>query len=162
MSHCLHICIRLKMSLEDRYRCYYTFPSPCGLYAMHLRKPIRHCWPGKWGLQERCLTGIGSHRKGQVIKHRDCASSYPASDLQGINSELNLRLTNSSSNAAGRTSLEGPAIKARLTRDTGKPRSEVWRKMNWGSLTSVPRLVKVSLRRLSSIQGRLPVLLLVV
>lgn len=74
-----------------------------------------------------------------MIKHQDCESSYPVSDLQGINSELNLELTNSSPNAAGRTSWEGPAITARLTRDIRSPHSEVWRKMNWGSRARLPR-----------------------
>lgn len=78
-----------------------------------------------------------------MIKHRDCESSYLVSDLQGISSELNLELTNSSPNAAGRTSLEDPAITARLTRDIRSPHSEVWRKMNFGVSSKTPAGVGV-------------------
>lgn len=74
-----------------------------------------------------------------MIKQRDCESSYLASDLQGINSELNLKLTNSSPSATSRTSLEGPTITTGLTRDIRGPHSEVWRTMNWGSPGRFPR-----------------------
>lgn len=143
MNHHLHKSVHLFHWKTDKCRCSYTFRDALtrnvGCLACTWGSQLDPVGQVNEGCREVTWRRIGSHRKGQVIKHQDCESSYPVSDLQGINSELNLELTNFSPNAAGRTSWEGPAITARLTRDIRSPHSEVWRKMNWGSRARLPR-----------------------